>query len=82
MILLDLMMPEMDGFEFLDELRRRPQWRTIPVIVLMAKDLTPEDRRRLDGQIERIYQKGSFDRQALLSEISRLASQAVAQRAK
>ncbi len=82
MILLDLMMPEMDGFEFLDELRRRPQWRTIPVIVLTAKDLTPDDRRRLDGQIERIYQKGSFDRQTLLDEISQLASQAVAQRAK
>lgn len=79
-ILLDLMMPEMDGFEFLDQIRRRPQWRTIPVIVLTAKDLTPEDRRRLDGQIERIYQKGSFDRQAFLGEISQLASQAVSRR--
>ncbi|PSN16639.1 histidine kinase [filamentous cyanobacterium CCT1] len=76
-ILLDLMMPEMDGFEFLDELRRQPQWRDIPVLVLTAKDLTPDDRRRLDGQIERIYQKGSFDRQALLNEISDLASAAV-----
>jgi CheY-like chemotaxis protein len=81
-ILLDLMMPEMDGFEFLDELRRRPQWRTIPVIVLTAKDLTPEDRRRLDGQIERVYQKGAFNRQMLLNEISQLASQAVSQRGK
>lgn len=80
LILLDLMMPEMDGFEFLDELRRQPQWRSIPVLVLTAKDLTPDDRHRLDGQIERIYQKGSFDRQTLLSEISDLAAAAVARR--
>ncbi|HSM82589.1 MAG TPA: response regulator [Nodosilinea sp.] len=79
-ILLDLMMPEMDGFEFLDELRRQPQWRSIPVLVLTAKDLTADDRRRLDGQIERIYQKGSFDRQTLLSEISDLAAAAVSRR--
>ncbi len=77
-ILLDLMMPEMDGFEFLDEFRRHPQWQAIPVIVLTAKDLTPEDRRRLDGQIERIYQKGSFDRQAFLDEMTQLASRAAA----
>jgi signal transduction histidine kinase/CheY-like chemotaxis protein len=76
-ILLDLMMPEMDGFEFLDQIRHRPEWRKIPVIVLTAKDLTPDDRRRLDGHIERLYQKGSFDRQALLNEISQLTSQAV-----
>ena len=68
-ILLDLMMPEMDGFEFVSELRQRPQWQTIPVIVLTAKDLTQEDRQRLDGQIQRIYQKGSYNYQLLLDEI-------------
>jgi CheY-like chemotaxis protein len=68
-ILLDLMMPEMDGFEFIDELRQRPEWRSIPVIVLTAKDLTQEDKERLDGQIQRIYQKGAYNRQTLLSEI-------------
>jgi signal transduction histidine kinase/CheY-like chemotaxis protein len=71
-ILLDLMMPEMDGFEFIDELRQRPEWRSIPVIVLTAKDLTQEDKERLDGQIQRIYQKGSYNRQTLLNEIHTL----------
>ncbi|MCU0568097.1 MAG: response regulator [Oculatellaceae cyanobacterium Prado106] len=69
LILLDLMMPEMDGFEFLDQLRQRPEWRSLPVVVLTAKDLTPTDRQRLDGQIQRLYQKGSCDRQSLLNEI-------------
>ena len=43
-ILLDLMMPEMDGFEFLDEMRSRAEWRDIPVLVVTAKDLTAEER--------------------------------------
>ena len=43
LILLDLMMPHMNGFELLTELRARPEWRGIPVVVVTAKDLTPED---------------------------------------
>lgn len=74
MILLDLMMPEMDGFEFVSELRQRPQWRSIPVIVLTAKDLTQSDLQRLDGQIQRIYQKGSYNRQTLLDELRSLVA--------
>ena len=42
-ILLDLMMPEMDGFEFLDEVQRKPQWHDIPIVVITAKDLTAEE---------------------------------------
>lgn len=71
-ILLDLMMPEMDGFEFIRELRQHPEWRTIPVIVLTAKDLSIEERQWLDGQTQRIYQKGSNNRQLLLDEIHTL----------
>lgn len=71
-ILLDLMMPEMDGFEFITELRKVEKWQSIPVIVLTAKDLTEQDRQRLDGQIERIYRKGSYNRQTLLDEINKL----------
>lgn len=73
-ILLDLMMPEMDGFEFIRELRQHPQWRSLPVIVLTAKTLTREERQWLDGQTQRIYQKGNSSRQLLLDEIHSLLS--------
>ena len=69
MIILDLMMPTMDGFEFLDELRRRPEWQDIPVVVITAKDLTDEDRDRLNGGVERIIQKS--DRDEMLRQLSR-----------
>jgi CheY-like chemotaxis protein len=59
LILLDLMMPEMDGFEFMEALRRRGEHGRIPVIVITAKDLTEEDHRRLNGGVERIIQKGA-----------------------
>lgn len=69
LILLDLMMPEMDGFEFVNELRKNILWRSIPVVVVTSKDLTAEDRERLDGHVQRILQKGAYSRDALLSEI-------------
>ena len=68
-IILDLMMPKMDGFEFLDELRSRPDWRDIPVVVITAKDLTDEDRNRLNGGVERIIQKS--DRDEMLRQLGR-----------
>ena len=60
-ILLDLMMPEMDGFEFLDEVRRHEEWRDIPVIVITARDVTAEDRARLNGRVESVVQKTGRD---------------------
>jgi CheY-like chemotaxis protein len=60
-ILLDLMMPEMDGFEFLEEKRRHGDWHDIPVIIITARDLTPEDRDRLNGGVERVIQKTGRD---------------------
>ena len=69
-IVLDLMMPEMDGFEFLEALRRRAEWRHIPVVVVTAKDLTEEDRHRLNGGVERILQKDAPTRDDMLREVS------------
>ncbi len=66
LILLDLVMPTMDGFEFVTALRTRPEWRTIPVVVMTAKDVTEDDRRRLNGAVERILQKASSTREELL----------------
>ena len=67
-IVLDLMMPEMDGFEFLDGIRQRTEWREIPVLVVTAKDLTSEDRARLNVGVERILHKSSRDK--LLAEVA------------
>ncbi len=68
-ILLDLMLPVMDGFEFVREMRKVEAWRSIPVVVLTAKTLTAEDRRELDGNVQRILQKGAYSREELLREI-------------
>jgi CheY-like chemotaxis protein len=74
LVLLDLMMPEMDGFEFVLEMRKVESWRSIPVVVLTAKELTPADRDRLNGDVERILQKGAYDREELLREVRDLVS--------
>ena len=63
LILLDLMMPELDGFGFVERLRAEPAWRTIPVLVITAKDLTPEERLRLNGWVEQVLQKGAYSRE-------------------
>ncbi len=68
------MMPEVDGFEFLEELRRNLQWRSIPVVVVTAKELTEEDHQRLNGYVERVIQKGAYRGEALLAEVRRLVA--------
>jgi PAS domain S-box-containing protein len=70
LILLDLLMPGMDGFAFLGELRRRGEGRQVPVVVLTARDLTAADYQRLGGPIEKILRKGSFGHEQLLAEVS------------
>jgi CheY-like chemotaxis protein len=79
-ILLDLMMPEMDGFEFVAEFRRHEAWRGIPIVVVTAKDLSREDRERLNGHVERILQKGMHSRAELLAEVRELVGLSVARR--
>jgi PAS domain S-box-containing protein len=76
LVLLDLMMPEMDGFAFLRELRARPEWRSVPVVVLTAKDITAEDRRRLEGRADRVIQKGSMSLRDLAGELRRIVGDA------
>ncbi|HET7040423.1 MAG TPA: response regulator [Gemmatimonadales bacterium] len=70
LVLLDLMMPEMNGFDFLEALRAAPRRSTAPVIIVTAKDLTPDDHRRLNGHVSAVLQKGGYSRDELLSEIA------------
>jgi CheY-like chemotaxis protein len=58
LILLDLIMPVMDGLEFASQVRASPKWRVIPIVVMTAKDLTQEDRERLRGLVNKVIQKG------------------------
>jgi len=81
LILLDLMMPEMDGFQFVEELRKRPELRDIAVIVITAKDLTPEERLRLDGHVEIVLQKGADQSEELLRETGRLVASRIRKQA-
>ena len=69
LVVLDLMMPEMDGFEFVSELRLLESGRHLPVVVVTALEVTAEDRSRLNGQVSRILHKGSFTREELIGEL-------------
>jgi len=75
-IILDLMMPQMDGFEFLEEKRRKAEWRDIPVVVVTAKELTDADRLRLNGGVERIILKTNRD--DMLHEVRGVLTKCVA----
>jgi len=57
LILLDLMMPEMDGYQFLAELRKREQWSSIPVVVVTAKSIATEDSMKLNGFVKSVLQR-------------------------
>lgn len=69
LIILDLMMPEMDGFSVLEALRADPNTADIPVIVSTAKELTIEEKGRLKGQIQSLMQKGDFMNDDFLDEV-------------
>ncbi|MGQ9866634.1 MAG: response regulator [Pseudanabaenaceae cyanobacterium] len=70
-ILLDLTMPEMDGFQFMERLRQEPSLGSIPVIVLTAADLTAAERARLNGSVSHILQKGVADSATILTMLAR-----------
>ena len=76
LVLLDLMMPEMDGFAFIEEFRKLPAAGDVPIVVLTAKDLTGEDRRRLNGHVKRIMAKGDGI-ESVLKKVQELVAQCV-----
>jgi len=79
-IMLDLMMPEMDGFEFLNALRLKPECRDIPVLVVTAKDLSESERDELNLRVERVVYKGSAALAELLSEIGDVLEVSISRR--
>ena len=79
LILLDLMMPVMDGFEFLRRMRAYPEWQGIPVIVLSAKDLTEEDRRELSDRVEQVVKKAAGSNEQVVKLIHRVLDRAPAE---
>ena len=79
-IVLDLMMPEMDGFQFVAELRSRAEWRGIPVLVVTARDLSDADRRRLNGGVERVIQKRGQSAPELLRQVEEALAACVQRR--
>ena len=80
-IVLDLMMPEMDGFEFAAQVRRHPEWRSIPIVVLTARDLSTAERQRLNGFVETIIQNAGDSREALLHQLRDLLNDCAPSRA-
>ena len=75
-IILDLMMPEMDGFQLVAALQEHPQWRRIPVVVVTAFDLSAEDRARLNSGVESVLLKETFEPAELIYGLNRLVNKA------
>jgi CheY-like chemotaxis protein len=80
LILLDLMMPVMDGFEFAEQVRLHEEWRSIPIVVLSSRDLTAADRLRLNGHVESVLKKEGGSREGLLLQVRDLLDEWVAPR--
>ena len=78
LVLLDLMMPEMDGFEFLEAFRGDAHRRSIPVVVITAKELSDDDRRRLNGGVAHIVEKGGQNQDAFIDDVRKLVAARVA----
>jgi threonine synthase len=72
LVILDLMMPDMDGFQVMDALQKHNETKDIPVIVITAKELTPAEKERMKGHIQTLMQKGDFMSDELLDEVRAL----------
>jgi len=73
LIFLDLLMPEMDGFEFVRETQGKEAWKSIPIVIVTSKDLTQEDYRRLNSHVKTVIQKGGTGTEGLIEEIRKQA---------
>lgn len=71
LILLDLLMPEMNGFELINKLRENPSWWSIPVVILTSKELTETENQQLNSYVDKIFQKHTLQQKDLLTEIER-----------
>jgi CheY-like chemotaxis protein len=69
LIVSDLTMPGIDGFGLVEELKLDPRTKDIPVVVVSAKDITPDERKRLNGHIEAVYQKGSLSTRKFVDQV-------------
>jgi signal transduction histidine kinase/CheY-like chemotaxis protein len=72
LILLDLMMPDMDGFEVIKKVRYHPEWALIPIIVITSMELSSAEHAQLSKQVQNIFQKGKYDLKDLLDEVNEL----------
>jgi CheY-like chemotaxis protein len=81
LVLLDLLMPEMDGFEFLEAIRADKRSEGVPIVVVTAADLRPEDHERLNGSVLKVMQKAAQDRDELLAEIRGIVRRLIPRRA-
>jgi len=73
LILLDIVIPGINGFEVVQRLRQNPLWRSVPIVIISAKELTLEERGRLQGDVERIFKKGDVTCNELLQVIRSIA---------
>jgi CheY-like chemotaxis protein len=78
LVLLDLLMPGMDGFEVLERLQDDEAWREVPVIIVTAKDLTRDDVDRLNGRVVKVLQKGAYQRRDLVRDVHAMIARQVA----
>ena len=74
LIVLDLMMPDVNGFDVVEALQQRSETAVIPIIVVTANQITPEDRAKLNGFVATIMEKGEFDRARFTTEVRRAMS--------
>ena len=76
-IILDLMMPEMDGFQLVAEMQKHPVWNQIPIIVVTARDLTVEDHAQLNSGIEMVLRKETFSPTTLIERVRQVVAKSL-----